>query len=452
MQRTAATRRSEFFIRLWGLAMAAHVIGNWNQPDLPHPVAWVNLVVGIVGVALVVRPARPLLIIGSALVVASVVMEMPLTGNHWLVAGLVSLAIVVTGAHERRFFPAARLILLVFYLFAAFAKLNTGFLDPTVSCSVYYANQSLTGFGLPHLDPAAPAATLVIWATVAIELSVPLLLVVRRTRYWGVLVGSGFHILISFDLLQHFYDFTSVLLPLFLLVLPDETIALIAERARRWLSIRSRALLVVFWCVMGGGLVVLAVGPLFDFGLALLKILPFGLWIPFCLLWLRVLLGARGPGQKLEFRLQPATALVVLVTVLNGLTPYFEVKTAYSFNMYANLQTAEGQSNHLIVSKTYPLRNGYRNPVEIVDSSDPGLELYKDQGFLVAYPQLRRYLANHQDVALTYHRGGETVSLDVASDDPEFTDAGPWWWRFLALRAIDQRSPPRCQDVFLPAL
>ena len=39
-------------------------------------------------------------------------------------------------------------MLLVAYAFAALAKWNTGFLDPTVSCAVVYTDQWLGGFGL----------------------------------------------------------------------------------------------------------------------------------------------------------------------------------------------------------------------------------------------------------------------------------------------------------------
>ena len=69
--------------------------------------------------------------------------------------------------------------------------------------------------------------------------------------------------------------------------------------------------------------------------------------------------------------------MVVLVTVLNGLTAYTEVKTAYSFNMYANLITSEGESNHYLARSTLPLRNGYDGPVEILESSDDGLNAYR---------------------------------------------------------------------------
>jgi hypothetical protein len=138
----------------------------------------------------------------------------------------------------------------------------------------------------------------------------------------------------------------------------------------------------------------------------------------------------------------------VVLAMLNGLTPYTEIKTAYGFNMYANLVTAQGESNHFVIRNTIPLRAGYDRPVEIVASSDPGLDLYRDLGYLVAYPQFQRYLVG-RDVTVDFRRGDEEF---LGTDSAEIANTGPWWWRFMPLRAIDQRQPPRCQDVFLPAL
>jgi hypothetical protein len=140
----------------------------------------------------------------------------------------------------------------------------------------------------------------------------------------------------------------------------------------------------------------------------------------------------------------------VAIAIANGLTPYTETKTAYGFNMYANLRTAEGVSNHFLVGETFPLRR--EEYVEIVETTDPGLDLYRMLAYGVAMPQLRRYLANRPEIGLTYQRGENIVEVTRAGDDALLSNPGPWWWRFMALRALDMQEPPRCQDVFLPAL
>ena len=430
--------------------MAAHVVGNWSQPDIPALVGWVNLAVALSGLALLTRPTRNLLLASSALVVASVLLEMPVTGNHWVLASLVAAAIIVSGGDGTRFFSAARLILLVFYSFAAFAKLNSGFFDPTVSCAVFYANQSLASIGLSPIEAGGVVSRALIWATVAVEVSVPITLIWRRTRFLGVIVGTGFHAFISFDLNQHFYDFTAMLIPLFLLFVPERNIEVISTQMA---EVRRRDLIPTPLIVGAiGVLALLAVSPLTPVTAFVLSWVPFVLWVPFSLLWIFTLVRARAPGAALAWRTGVGGALVVVIAILNGLTAYTEVKTAYSFNMYANLETSRGQSNHFLIRSTLPIRSGYDGPVEIIQSSDPGLEVYRDEGYLIAYPQLRRYLSLRPDTSLTYRRFDEVRSLPAVSSSPELVNPGPWWWRFFPLRAIDTRNPPRCQAAFLPAL
>jgi hypothetical protein len=373
---------------------------------------------------------------------------MPFTGNHWLVAGLVALAVILTGARPQRLFPAARLIVLVFYLFAAFAKLNTGFFDPTVSCAVFYANQSLASFDLPTVSSASSWALIPIWSSVLIELSIPVLLMIRRTRYFGVLLGSVFHVAISVDLAQHFYDFTAVLIPLFVLFLPSAALVSLGDLFRRLKVPTGGAIFAIAALV---SLVVLSNLTPNRLSAEVLQRVPFVLWIPVAVVWLLALVRVKAPGESLAWHPGWGSTAVVLA-VLNGLTPYTEVKTAYGFNMYANLRTAGGETNHLILSGTLPIRDGYEDPVEIIASTDPGLEAYRELDLLVAYPQLRRYLVERPNTSLSYSRGGSLEVVESAGAEPEFTDPGPWWWRYFPLRALDQREPPRCQDVFLVAL
>ena len=431
------------FARLYGVALVAHVVGNWAQPDIPSLIGFLNFGVGIAGLGLTLWPRRPLLLAASLLMVASVLAEMPFTGNHWLLAALAGLAIMATRADPIRYLPALRWLFIVFYGFAAFAKLNSGFFDPSVSCAVFYANQSLQGFGLGPLPEGSPLRTLVVWAIAGIELLIVPLLLIRRTRYAGIVLVTAFHILISFDLNQHFYDFTSVLIALLVCFLPDEALTQLRTRVGRWVRPLRLA-----WLILGSFLVLLAVLPASNATVAVLTRLAFVAWIPVSLIWLWGVVRARHQGGSLRWNPGWLGAAVVALAVLNGLTPYTEIKTAYGFNMYANLVTAQGESNHFLIRNTIPLRAGYDRPVEIVRSSDPGLNLYRDLGYLIAYPQFQRYLVG-REVTIDFRRDGELFSEIHSS---EIASTGPWWWRFFPLRSLDAHDPPRCQDVFLPAL
>ena len=131
--------------------MVAHVVGNWHQPDVPSLTGWLLLGVGLVGVML--RSLRPGIVFA-----------------HWRGASRgfgrrrnadARKPLAPRRSGGGRDFPrlweladscgfAARWLLLVFYAFAAFAKLNSAFFDPSASCAVYYANESLSSWGLHH--------------------------------------------------------------------------------------------------------------------------------------------------------------------------------------------------------------------------------------------------------------------------------------------------------------
>jgi hypothetical protein len=249
--------------------------------------------------------------------------------------------------------------------------------------------------------------------------------------------------LISFDLNQHFYDFTAILIALLVCFLPENAVARLHQRVGPW--IRPFRL---GWLALGAFLVLLAVLPTGEATVSVLVRLAFVAWIPVSLIWLLGVVRAWYPGQALTWNTGWLGGTVVMLAVFNGLTPYTEIKTAYGFNMYANLTTAQGQSNHFVIRNTIPLRAGYDRPVEIVDSSDSGLNLYRDLGYLIAYPQFQRYLVG-REATVDFRRGEEEFS---AIDSSVIASPGPWWWRFFPLRSIDEHDPPRCQDVFLPAL
>lgn len=460
------------FAVLWALAAVWHLLGN----TLTAP-AWAQGFLAL-GVGLVLlRPGAPLplavLASGGLLTMWE---EAPLLGNHWLLAGFVNLAILLAvgvGAARRRvgdradladrLFPAARLSLLGFYAFAGFAKLNSSFFDRSVSCAVFYFHESTSSIGLGGLHAGGDAWVErgVIIATVLVELSIPLLLVVRRTRTVGVLLGLVFHSVLAVDRSHQFFDFSAVLFPLFVLFLPPSSGTWVAERVG---SIRARLALRHEGVPARAHLALVAVPVTAAVFVAIDVVSPrwgvdIGWWpwqvyaagmIGTTVAFLRQHPAAAPPGH-----LRPHHLLflaVPLLVVFNGLTPYLELKTGYGWNMYANLQMVDGTSNHLIVRRSLPLTDEQKDLVRILDTNAPGLGRYVANGYGLTWRQLRAYLAKHPRVRITYERGGETVALQQASDRPELVEPVPAWREKVQLfRAIDLEEPIRCVPTFGPA-
>jgi hypothetical protein len=454
----------QLFASLWAVAALFHVLGTSSSvPRLvadPTPVGVVQAALGICALAVLARPARTLPLVTLAVLgLVTAWLEAPLLGSHWALAAFVNLALLVATLVTRRggtaevFLPVARWCLVLFYAFAAFAKLNTDFLDATVSCSSYFFTRT---FG-----PPAAGADLIPFATALTELSIPLLLLVPRTRVAGVLLGLSFHSVIALDVVHPFYDFSSVLTALFVLFLPGRfaTSALVALRGRGtaarhvWTGLAAAVLVVAPWAGAGSG-----------FALALVT----GRLVLWFLLDAAVLVGVvvwlirrRGPGPDAD---RPPLAvpaagplralmLVPALVVATGLLPYLELRTAYAFTMYSNLRMVDGTSNHLLVRSSLPLAGRHTGLVTVVSSTDPGLDRYRQEGYLLPWDSFRAYLAEHPGVAVTYERGGRRVVVERAADDPALVGAPPLLVRkLLGLRAVDGGERSRCQTTFLPAL
>lgn len=440
-----------WFSRCFGAAVLAHLAGNpagWRGDEFGGSAFLViaSTCLGVAAFVLMVRPGRRALGAASALVLVTLWLELPVSGNHWVLMGFVAVAVLLSLVVRdpwRWLSVTGRWILLGFYSFAAFAKLNTGFLDPTASCGVFYANQSLASFGIPTFDGNSLLGMIAIAGPAMTELSVPVLLAFTRTRRVGVLLALVFHTIISLDFDQHFYDFTAALVVLLCLFLPETTTSALEARVSR--PSRLRAVAVVLAAVV----VVASLLPPILPAVVVVRLLGFGLWLPVAA-WLIVCVGRSGIGPSpLPMKLPGVGAwIIVAVIIANGLTPYLEVKTSLSFNMYANLVTVAGDTNHLIVRHTLRLSDVQDQLLEVVDSDDPGLSRYVDSGYVVPERNVLDYLARHPDATVVVRDSSGERTLD----DTDGVAVPAVVTKLAAFRAVDIQDPPRCQAQWLPAL
>ena len=462
----------ELFAVMWALASLWHLLGN------PGTAAgWAQAMVAVAAGAVLWRPGSVAALAGLAGAgVVAAWSEAPIIGNHWVLAMFVNLAVVAAslmalrrgrgasaGDVARRLFPVARLCLLGFYAFAAFAKLNAAYFDRSVSCAVYYFQESTSSIGLSglQLGGAGWIEWAVIIGTAAIELSVPLLLLRRRTRSFGVVVGLVFHGLLAIDHQHEFVDFSAVLGALFVRVLPPSAGTWVAERvgsARARLALSEERLPRLVHSLLAGVPMVAGLAVATDVlgSRTALEVgwWPWQGWAVLCVLATLRFLDQRPPSLGRGALRPPHLALLLLpaLVVANGLTPYLELKTGFGWNMYANLRTVDGDSNHFVVRRTLPLTDTQRDLVRIVRSDDPGLATYGTNGYALTWYQLRIYLSAHPEVGLTYERHGTQVTVARARDRPELVRPVPAWQQKLQLfRPVDLQAPERCVPTFGPA-
>jgi hypothetical protein len=459
------------FAVLWALATLFHLWVNPRALDIVDDVTFLgasHVAAGLAAIAVLVRPrAVGNLLVLAALGLLTCWLEAPFLGNHWLVAAFVDAALLLTAATcwraggldvERltaRFLPLARWSLLGFYSFAAFSKVNHAFFEPAVSCGNFYADELASSLHLGGFRSADGGgwAVLVPASVVVVEGMIPVLLLRRRWRHVGVAVGLVFHSAIALDMAHLFSDFSSVLAALFVLFLPASFAREAVAMARR--HAREASMLMALAVV--GALLVHVVEWTGRSERAFVDGRAWAWLAADAILLVAVgwyLVDQRPSPEDGQLRIANPRWLAVVpaLVVFNGLTPYLELKTAYGWNMYSNLTTVDGESNHVLVSRTLPVLDAQADLVRIVTTDDPGLRLYVQERFDIPFLQLRAYLSEHPSAALTYERGGQRHDLAHASDDPALVTPVPQWQQKLeAFRALDQSEPARCQPGFLPA-
>jgi hypothetical protein len=288
--------------------------------------------------------------------------------------------------------------------------------------------------------------TFVIAATLAAELSVPLLLALRRTRMLGIVVGLAFHGFIALNLRQHFWDFSAVLVPLFLLFAP----ASLVERALTRLSGARLLVGASAWLVV---LLTLALPPsAITRGVVvnsghLMWLATLGTLLVVLVQHVRA--GAAWPVVVLPRWPGWAWLVVPLLAAVNGLAPYLEIKTATAFNMYANLRTDRGTTNHLLVPRTWPLTEAHEGLVIVLSTDDRRLHRYVGSGYALPWGEFRAYLQARPATAVTYERNGVVYEVSRAGDDRRLMEpVSEVRRRLLAARAVDLTDPPRCQATW----
>lgn len=473
---TVATWRYDLFVRMWSAAALFHLAGNARDALTGAPaLAVASALLGVAALLALAAPLRRTGLLGlCVLVPVTAWLEAPVVGNHWVLAAAISLALLGSAAVAARlgsggveavwrtFVPVARLTLVAAYGFAAFAKLNSDFFDPAVSCAVSYHNELVDSWGLQllHVTDGAASGRLLPFVAAATEVTVALALALPRTRRLGLVLAVGFHWVLAMDLAQHFWDFSAVLFACFFLFLDDGQVlrlrALVRRvGAHRWWPTSLVRVVVVTWALAVTALNVLPVPPALDVLLVVLGHLAwwaYGTGAVLLVLGLvragRAAAGDGGPTRPSGWILWAVPALVVL----NGLTPYLEVKTGFGWNMYSNLRTVDGESNHVLIGSTLDLTGVQADRVRIVESSDPALARLAEEEYAVAWSEFREYAHAHPDVAVTYERGGDLVRAARLGDDPAgqggVTELGR---RLQSFRVIDVSGSERCQPVFSPA-
>ena len=458
-QRSDSTWLFGAFALLFAISLILHQLW-WGGFEVRSP----HFVVILAAFWTILRPTsvvRFLMMLATEVV--AVTLDMPDVGSHTLLA-LVSGGCMLMwtawttlrthrlpegGVLFERVAPFLAVQLLLVYLVAAVAKMNTGFFDPGISCAAPIAGR-LPWSNLPLLS-GSWSVVASIWGTVIIEVTLPILLAVRRTRLVGLVLGGVFHAVLG---LAGNVPFSAFALALLVAFLPSDTptrlraLAATHPGLSRWAGgarsmSRSRA---AFPVAVGAWLAGAAIltnerGPqstLLSHGMGLFTLAAFAGGI------VLVLGLARGgvPGdsfRSLRIRHQVFVAGIALL-VLNSVSPYVGLKTDSSLTMFSNLRTEADQWNHLFIPEDVRIFPYLDHPVRIVSSDDPALEAMRSGDARFVPYELERYLRSHPDTTVTYAKGDAGAETLVTARPG--TDRAPLTTRLLDKIAKFQPVPP----------
>ena len=434
--RSETAAPATLFALLFAVAVLLHIV--WPpvfqlHPTFAPPPTWLLTGLVLAAVAVIHRPASVGRLLGLAAVqILDVAYYLPFVPNHWLLTGILSLAILGAGgvvAVRARFAavqlgdlyqtltPSVRISAAVFYFFTFFHKLNADFLNPDVSCAVRFFEQTVSPFGLAALPGAGQA---VILGTLTAELALAVGLAIPRWQKAACVLGAGFHLLLALDAPHIFYNFSSVMFAVLWVCLPASTAA---EAARQTGILPRFAFLSVYLLLV----LLFWAWPAYSW-----KLMAYGfsaLWLA----WALILLNGVGLGQRRGLFLFARTArrsspppapaapverfqgrryagvllLLPALVFINGASPYLGLKTRTAWQMYSNLMLSPYDSNHYLIPFSLDVGGFMADAVRLTATTDPTLgSQYMQTGQLITWHELRRYVSQHPEIQLAYTRTG----------------------------------------------
>ena len=422
------------FAVAWAGANIVHLLTQ-TRGDL-DPVSWVNLAVALWVLGKPSSAHRLAALAGAEII--DTLWLLPLPPDHQLLASLVNLGVLIVYVSLGRprsvdvivhaAAPTARVCVLLAYAAAATAKYNTDFLSTATSCADFMAETA--SFGI--LERTSPLAGLPILFTIASESLIPILLLVPRTRRWGVVFAASFHYVLSLSPAIAVGDFTVTLWALYLLFLPTRDVEKVGERGLatwRRLPPFQATRPVPRWMLAAVFVAVVAAGSVGSGFLIVLMVWLFttvvGGWL---IISLVVVLRAgahdvRPLGRPRGLQLVPIIVMLALVT-----SPYLGFGTSSRFTMFSGLRTEGAGSNHLFMPSTH-LIDSQNSSLVVIDANgaSPVLENAAENRAAIPLAQLREILQD-PDVKATFETpgGGKVISVEPGDSSP--LRAAPSWW------------------------
>jgi hypothetical protein len=411
-----------------------------------EPIGWSLFLVSLAGI---LRPSS--LRIFATLITLRVIYTLlwtPMIRGHLFLEGLLSLGIMIgfgMGLWKLRhhkslttkkqedlfesFAPFLRVTCLIVYIAVTLSKLNVDFINPEKSAAVQllvWAHQQH-----PNVPTGPWALQISIWGTLIFEAGIPILLLFRKTRWLGLIIGLFFNTLLGFLPLK-IASFTLVMCLLLFSWMPRESPDLIRKTFQGIVkSTGISAPLFTLLIYLAAGTTGLLYAGRNGISLDMHAIdLGLGIWWWQTAIMLIALWSIRkAPNLRANQLMKSQSApLWIWITFIafNVLCPYIGLKTRSALSMHCNLRTERGYWNHLFLPSQMRLFSYQDDLVEITNSDLPDFAHLKKKGMPLPYFEFRRWChLAPQDFFVEYRRNENPLQRfekrDSTGSDPTLT-------------------------------
>lgn len=395
------------------------------------------------------------MLLATGHLIVTVVMHLPTGSNHVMISLFVAAGLVATyvqsalskrkllispPTHFNAFAPLGRWVLLIMYFYGTFHKINSDFLNPVSSCAVAFWHR----YGFPAIIDQSPLMhTLTMYGTLVLEATIIAMLLSRRFRWWGIVVGILFHAFLAFQTDGSFRSFSILAIALHSLFLP-------ANSLTRFMNGKLGQAICGFFAPIGRrvlyGIIALMVWAAVWFYLPhqIEWAIIVGLVLAFVFAYGRESSKRRAPDLPWLRSPLIVAHLFVVAFFLNGLSPYLGFKTGQSIAMFSNITTEGTRSNHLIMPQI-PLFAHQSRLATVLETDHPTFTRWQNSGYQLVEYQLLDHLERKPDYSISFEVAGEQFTHSPDQPLPALSGLSPRWLRnFVIFLPVSLASPHVC--------
>lgn len=441
---------------LWALAHVGHILRK--EPAF-QPLVWILL---LSCVLLIERPSSPARLgLLSLSQISLFFARLPATDNHMYImffvnAGLLMTSVPMVLKNNRwddvsasRLLSYPVIIFVIAYASAAIAKLNYAFFEPASSCAVVMFQDATAFLGAATTEVPNIVRGSLPLLIAAIELSIPICVLIKKLRLVGIIILVAFHIVISISATATAIDFTLIIFAIGYLILPIDASLYLKERASRLYTqlppllrdgTKSMPVLLLFFFLV---VLVWRLGTVAgNRSWAILA--PASVAVGLLLVVLAIRSISNGSSHSIGFsRIGVLHYLPIGLLILNAASPYLGIKTVGTFTMYSNLNTFGSQSNHFILPRLAAGHGLHDDLVTIVRAPNEDLDVLRRRGLRITWHELRRHMNRNPTASISYIRDGDLYEYERADENSELIQLDPVLHKLVGHRPDDRHSP-RC--------